>query len=105
LARIFFDFRLIRQLTQSRGHADQEQSVLLIFGLANQPLALFGQEAVLRRNIRHALLQKDHSWLTLLIHPKLLKWATDVAESRNSIHDSGCKTESRIDWGAPHPSW
>jgi hypothetical protein len=25
------------------------------------------------------------------------KWATDVAERRDSIHDSGCDTDSRID--------
>jgi hypothetical protein len=43
LARIFFGFRMIRQFTQSRRHPDQQQSVLLIFGLASQPLALFGQ--------------------------------------------------------------
>jgi hypothetical protein len=29
--------------------------------------------------------------------PKLPERATDVAESRNSIHVSGCETESRID--------
>ena len=29
--------------------------------------------------------------------PKLPKRATDVAESRNSIHGSGCETESGID--------
>jgi putative DNA primase/helicase len=29
--------------------------------------------------------------------PKLPKRATDVAESRNSIHVSGCETDSRID--------
>jgi hypothetical protein len=29
--------------------------------------------------------------------PKLAKRATDVAESRNSIHGSGCESESRID--------
>jgi hypothetical protein len=29
--------------------------------------------------------------------PKLTKRATDVAESRNSIHGSGCETESGID--------
>jgi hypothetical protein len=29
--------------------------------------------------------------------PKLAKRATDVAQSRNSIHGSGCETESRID--------
>ena len=29
--------------------------------------------------------------------PKLPKRATDVAERRNSIHVSGCETDSRID--------
>jgi hypothetical protein len=37
------------------------------------------------------------NWSNLSYSPKLAKRATDVAQSRNSIHGSGCETESRID--------
>jgi chaperonin GroEL (HSP60 family) len=56
-----------------------------------------GRIEQIRREIEKTTSDYDREKLAPSYSPKLPKRATDVAESRNSIHVSGCETDSRID--------
>jgi hypothetical protein len=63
--------------------------------VARCDLPVSGVKQPCRRNPETA--EFDPIGLSPSYSPKLPKRATDVAESRNSIHVSGCETDSRID--------